>query len=100
MEKEALSKIEALALKRLFIHQSSSFNYLLRAMLASLFIGFGVIVAFKTGNFFYAEGSSFAYPVAALTFGVAIILIYYGGGDLFTGDTFYYTYAVIRKQME
>jgi len=62
-------------------------------MLASL-------LAFKTGNFFYAEGSSFTYPVAALTFGVAIILITYGGGDLFTGDTFYYTYAAIRKQME
>ena len=100
MEKEALSQIEDLARKRLFIHQSSSFNYLLRAILASLFIGFGVIVAFKAGNFFYAEHSPFAYPVAAFTFGVAIILIYYGGGDLFTGDTFYYTYAAIRRQME
>ena len=100
MEKEALSKIEDLAVKRLFIHEHSAFNYLLRAILASLFIGFGVITAFKAGNFFYAEHSPFAYPVAAFTFGVAIILIYYGGGDLFTGDTFYYTYAAIRRQME
>lgn len=99
MEKEPLSKIEALALKRLFIHRHSSIIYLLRAILASLFIGFGVIVAFKTGNFFYLEHSPFAYPVAAMTFGVAIIMIYYGGGDLFTGDTFYYTYAALRKQM-
>jgi len=99
LEKEALSQIEALALKRLFIHQSSSLNYLLRAILASLFIGFGVIVAFKTGNFFYVEHSPFAYPMAALTFGIAIILIYYGGGILFTGDTFYYTYGAIRKQL-
>ena len=99
MEKEALSQIEDLARKRLFIHQSSSFNYLLRAILASLFIGFGVIVAFKTGNFFYVDHSPFAYPMAALTFGVAIILIAYGGGDLFTGDTFYYTYAGIQKLM-
>lgn len=99
MERDALSEIEALALKRLFIHRSSWFNYLLRAILASLFIGFGVIVAFKAGNYFYLEHSPFAYPMAALTFGVAIILIYYGGGDLFTGDTFYYTYAAIRKQM-
>ena len=75
MEKDALSKIEDLAKKRLFIHRSSWINYLLRAILASLFIGFGVIVAFKAGNFFYAEHSPFAYPVAALTFGVAIILI-------------------------
>lgn len=99
MEKDALSQVEALVLKRLFIHQSSWFNYLLRAILASLFIGFGVIVAFKAGNFFYVEHSPFAYPMAAFTFGVAIILIAYGGGDLFTGDTFYYTYAAIRKKM-
>ena len=99
MEKEALSKIEALAQKRLFIHQSSSLNYLLRAILASLFIGFGVIVAFKTGNYFYLDHSPFAYPIAAFTFGIAIILIYYGGGILFTGDTFYYTYGAIRKQL-
>jgi len=100
LEKEALSQIEDLARKRLFIHRFSSRNYLLRAILASLFIGFGVIVAFKTGNFFYAEHSAFAYPMAAMTFSVAIILIYYGGGDLFTGDTFYYTYAAIRRKME
>ena len=99
MEKEALSKIEDLAVKRLFIHEHSAFNYLLRAILASLFIGFGVITAFKAGNFFYAVHSPLAYPIAALTFGVAIILIAYGGGDLFTGDTFYYTYAAIRKRM-
>ncbi|MFK4998295.1 hypothetical protein ACI2OX_16125 [Bacillus sp. N9] len=37
-------------------------------MLASMFIGFGVIVAFKTGNFFYLEQSPLAYPMAAITF--------------------------------
>ena len=99
MEKDALSKIEALASKRLFIHQSSHMNYFIRAILASLYIGFGVIVAFKSGNFFYLEHSPVAYPMAALTFGIAIILISYGGGILFTGDTFYYTYAAIRKQL-
>ena len=74
-------------------------NYLLRAMLSSLYIGFGVIVAFKSGNYFYLEHSPVAYPMAALTFGIAIILIAYGGGILFTGDTFYYTYGAIRKQL-
>src|SRR5690625_890466 len=99
MELKALNKVEQLALKRLHVFQESSFIYLLRAMLASMFIGFGVIVAFKTGNFFYVEQSPFAYPMAAVTFGAAIILISYGGGDLFTGDTFYYTYAGLRKKM-
>ena len=99
MELKALNKVEQLALRRLYVFQQSSFIYLLRAMLASMFIGFGVIVAFKTGNFFYLEQSPFTYPMAAVTFGAAIILISYGGGDLFTGDTFYYTYAGLRKKM-
>lgn len=37
--------------------------------------------------------------MAALTFGAAIILIAYGGGDLFTGNTFYFTFAALRKKI-
>jgi len=99
METKSLMEIENLALKKLKIYRQSLFRYLLRAMLASMFIGFGVIVAFKTGNYFYLEESPLTYPMAALTFGSAIILIAYGGGDLFTGNTFYFTYAALRKKM-
>lgn len=99
MEAQALLKVEQLALKKAKIYKHSKLRYLSRSMLASMFIGFGVIVAFKTGNYFYLEHSPFTYPMAALTFGAAIILISYGGGDLFTGNTFYYTYAALRKKM-
>lgn len=37
--------------------------------------------------------------MAAITFGAAIILIVYGGGDLFTGNTFYFTYAALNKKV-
>jgi nitrite transporter NirC len=99
MEMEILKEVEKLALKKVKIFRQSLLRYLLRAMLASMFIGFGVIVAFKTGNFFYVEHSPLAYPLAAITFGCAIILIAYGGGDLFTGNTFYYTYAAFRRKL-
>jgi nitrite transporter len=99
LEAKPLSKIEKLALSRRDTFQRSSFIYFLRAVLASMFIGFGVIVAFRTGNFFFEQQSPLAFPIAAITFGAAIILIAYGGGDLFTGDTFYYTYAALRKKM-
>lgn len=100
METESLLKVEQLALKKYKIFRQSQLRYIARAMLASMFIGFGVIVAFKTGNYFYMEHSPLTYPMAALTFGAAIILIAYGGGDLFTGNTFYYTYAALRKKMK
>ncbi|MBP3950782.1 formate/nitrite transporter family protein [Bacillus suaedae] len=100
MEINALLKVEELALKKQRIYRVSPLMYLARAMLASMFIGFGVIVAFKTGSLFYLEHSPLTYPIAALTFGAAIILIAYGGGDLFTGNTFYYTYTALRKKMK
>lgn len=99
MEVEALRKVEQLALKKHGIYKQSVLRYLARSMLASMFIGFGVIVAFKTGNYFYLEHSPLTYPMAAITFGAAIILISYGGGDLFTGNTFYYTFASLRKKL-
>lgn len=99
MEAIPLSKVEQLALKKLRIFKQSIWRYIARSALASMFIGFGVIVAFKTGSFFYIEHSPLTYPMAALTFGAAIILITYGGGDLFTGNTFYYSYASLRRKM-
>ncbi|WP_223067278.1 formate/nitrite transporter family protein [Paenibacillus caui] len=100
METESLLRVEELALKKHKMFKRSWIRYIARSMLASMFIGFGVIVAFKTGNFFYVEKSPFTYPMAAVTFGAAIILIAYGGGDLFTGNTFYYTYAALRKRLK
>jgi len=100
MENKPLEQVEYLAFKKLKVYRESVIRYILRAMMASMFIGFGVIVAFKSGNYFYAEHSPFAYPMAAITFGVAILLIAYGGADLFTGNTFYFTYTAMRKKMK
>ncbi|MFC7680422.1 formate/nitrite transporter family protein [Paenibacillus sp. GCM10028914] len=100
MEVESLLQVEKLALKKMKIFKQSKIRYLARSALASMFIGFGVIVAFKTGSFFYNIHSPGAYPMAALTFGAAIILIAYGGGDLFTGNTFYFSYAALRKKLQ
>ncbi|MGN1400671.1 MAG: formate/nitrite transporter family protein [Bacillus sp. (in: firmicutes)] len=99
MEKTALKAVESLALKKQKVFDYSVLRYIARAILASAFIGFGVIIAFKTGNYFYLEHNPMAYPMAALTFGAAIIMIAYGGGDLFTGNTFYFTYAALNGKM-
>ncbi|UII57083.1 formate/nitrite transporter family protein [Cytobacillus spongiae] len=99
MELKPLLEVEKLADKKQVIFQTNPIHYILRAALASMFIGFGVIVAFKTGGYFYQVQSPVAYPMAAITFGAAIILIAFGGGDLFTGNTFYFTFSALRKKM-
>ncbi|MDU5145500.1 MAG: formate/nitrite transporter family protein [Paenibacillus dendritiformis] len=95
-QRHALDQVEALALKKKAAWDSCKFPYLLRSILASMFIGFGIVVAFKTGNLFDEGASPFAYTAAAVTFGAAIILIGYAGGDLFTGNTFYFTFSALR----
>lgn len=99
MEEQPLEQVLQLAHKKQTIFRGSRGRFTTRAALASMFIGFGVIVAFKTGSVFYNVQSPFTYPMAAITFGAAIILIAYGGGDLFTGNTFYFTYAVLKKKI-
>ena len=99
MNVKPLLEIEQLAIRKQQAFRMSKEHYLARAILAGAFIGIGVIVAFTTGNHFYLEHSPVAYPIAALTFGAAILLIYYGGGDLFTSNTFYYSFASLRKKM-
>ncbi|HEY1114360.1 MAG TPA: formate/nitrite transporter family protein [Chitinophagaceae bacterium] len=100
MEEQPLEHVLQLALKKQKIYRASRARFLTRSALASMFIGFGVIVAFKTGSFFYSIHSPLTYPMAAITFGAAIILIAYGGGDLFTGNTFYFTYSALRKHLQ
>lgn len=100
MEEQPLEHVMQLALKKQKIYRASRARFLTRSALASMFIGFGVIVAFKTGSFFYSVHSPLTYPMAAFTFGAAIILIAYGGGDLFTGNTFYFTYTALQKKIK
>ena len=100
MEETPLGQVLQLAYKKQKVFRSAKARFIGRAALASMFIGFGVIVAFKTGSFFYNLHSPLTYPMAAFTFGAAIILIAYGGGDLFTGNTFYFTYAALDKKIK
>lgn len=99
MENKPFVNVEYFALKKLKVYRDSALRFLLRAIMASMFIGFGVIVAFKSGNFFHAAHTPFAYPMAAITISVAILLIAYGGADLFIGNIFYFAYTAIRGKM-
>ncbi|TSB47608.1 formate/nitrite transporter family protein [Alkalicoccobacillus porphyridii] len=100
MEQASLEQIEQLAVKKEETYQMDRMHYFMRSILATMFLGLGVIVAFRTGAFFYESGSPLAYIVAAITFGVGIILIKYGNADLFTGNTFYFPFAALRGKMK
>ena len=97
MEKETIEKIcESAEYKRNLLKTSMP-HYLLRAMLAGAYIGFALVLSFTVGQFFYEVHSPATYVMTALFFGIAFILIVYGGGELFTSNTMYLTISTMKK---
>ncbi|MCY1692206.1 formate/nitrite transporter family protein [Exiguobacterium acetylicum] len=95
-EVEALEGLRNKAIKSTRMLQVRPLEYLVRAMLAGIFIGFAIIFTLKAINGLYMAESPVATLVGGLTFGVALVLIVYGGAELFTGNTMYFTTATMR----
>ncbi len=95
-EVEALEGLRNKAIKSTRMLQLRPLEYLVRAMLAGIFIGFAIIFTLKAINGLYMAESPVATLVGGLTFGVALVLIIYGGAELFTGNTMYFTTATMR----
>ncbi len=95
-EVEALEGLRNKAIKSTRMLQMRPLEYLVRAMLAGIFIVFAIIFTLKAINGLYMAESPVATLVGGLTFGVALVLIVYGGAELFTGNTMYFTTATMR----
>jgi len=99
MEEQGLKYFVALAHKKKRLLDNYPLHYFIRAMLAGIFVGFLIVTCFRTGEYFRVADSPFAYLFPALFFGIALILITYGGAELFTGNTSYFTVAYMRKEV-
>jgi nitrite transporter NirC len=71
-------------------------EYFLRAMLAGIFIGFASIFTLKVVNGMYLVDSPFTTLIGGFSFGIALVMIIYGGAELFTGNTMYFTTSTMR----
>ncbi|RSD26163.1 formate/nitrite transporter family protein [Mesobacillus subterraneus] len=88
--------IETALKKRKYLSESKA-RYLLRAALAGVYIGFGIMVSYRLGEYFY-DSHSPATPIASsIFFGLALVLIIYGGGELFTSNTMMLTISTLKK---
>jgi len=95
-EVEALEGLRKKAVKSTQMLRMRPLEYLVRAMLAGVFIGFAIIFTLKAINGLYLNESPVTTLVGGLTFGVALVLIVYGGAELFTGNTMYFTTSTMR----
>ncbi|MGG7618328.1 formate/nitrite transporter family protein [Bacillus coreaensis] len=96
-----LTPIEEAALnarKKRDTWMSSKLHYFIKAMLAGVYIGFGIMVSYKTGEFFFDAGSPSAMMLVAIFFGTALVMIIYGGAELFTSNTMTMTIGTLKKE--
>ncbi|WP_114570671.1 formate/nitrite transporter family protein [Exiguobacterium flavidum] len=95
-EVEALEGLRNKAVKSTKTMKYRPMEYLVRAMLAGVFIGFAIIFTLKSINGLFLNESPMTSLVGGWTFGVALVLIVYGGAELFTGNTMYFTTSTMR----
>ncbi|MEC2531618.1 formate/nitrite transporter family protein, partial [Bacillus cereus] len=98
MLEQGLDYVVKLAKSKKKILDTNPMQYFIRAALAGIYIGFIIVLCFKLGNFFHIADSPATYLAASMFFGIALVLIIYGGAELFTGNTMYFTVATLRKE--
>lgn len=86
MYREEISNINKSALAKYDLFARNFTGYLLSALLAGLFVGLGVMLAFTAGSCLAAAGSPAVKIVMGISFGVALSLVIIGGAELFTGN--------------
>jgi nitrite transporter NirC len=97
-EMEAVQKCKELALKKRAILEQSLIQYIIRAALAGVYIGFALVLCLRIGEFFREANSPATYLVSGIFFGIALVFIMYGGAELFTGNTMYFTISTLQKE--
>ena len=86
------------ALKKRSYLKESKAKYMLRAALAGVYIGFGIMVSYRLGEYFFDSHSPGTPIVSSLFFGVALVLILFGGAELFTSNTMMLTFSSLKRE--
>jgi len=86
MAKETINVVAAAARAKADLLARSPLSYLVLAMLAGAYIGFGIILIFSIGAPLAAAGSAAVKVVMGASFGIALSLVIFAGSELFTGN--------------
>ena len=71
-------------------------GYFILSMLAGMYVGFGVLLAFTTGGLMGSTPG--AKLVMGMMFSSALSLVVFAGSELFTGNNFVMTAGVLKKK--
>lgn len=95
---QAIDQVVRSALFKKRMIDQSMFHYVVRAMMAGVYIGFAIVLCFKVGESFNAADSPATPVMSGIFFGLALVLIIYGGAELFTGNTMFYAVSTLKGE--
>ncbi|MCD1147696.1 formate/nitrite transporter family protein [Peptoniphilus sp. KCTC 25270] len=85
------------AVNKLKFLRENPVGYFFASLMAGMFIGFGVLLAFSVSG--ALEGAAFGKILMGASFGVALSLVITAGGELFTGNNFVLAVGTLKKDL-
>jgi nitrite transporter len=97
--KETIKLVVGSARTKADMLSRSPLQYLVLAMLAGVYIGFGIILIFSIGAPLAAAGSAAVKVVMGASFGIALALVIFAGSELFTGNNMVMTVGSLSREV-
>lgn len=88
------------AIKKSDMSKDSPFRYMTSAVIAGFFIVIAVILSNITAAVFYKSSLELAKFLGSILFPIAIVLIVFVGGDLFTGNNMTMAFGLYNKKVK
>ncbi|MFK3587862.1 formate/nitrite transporter family protein [Lactobacillus sp. 23-2] len=97
MYREAFEAAAGASAKKVNLLKKNPFGYVLLSVLAGMYIGFGILLAFTVGS--QLGDNPFSGLVKGMIFGVALSLVVIPGAELFTGNNFVMGAGLLEKKV-
>ncbi|WP_418223519.1 formate/nitrite transporter family protein [Clostridium isatidis] len=99
MYNEEINKVTLAARDKIELLNNNKIGYFISSILAGIYIGLGVMLAFTIGGLLTPDNIPLARIVMGLSFGVALSLVLFAGAELFTGSNFIMSVGALTKEV-
>jgi len=97
--KENLEKLAAAAKVKTKLLNDNIVKYFILAMMAGIYVGFGIMLIFSIGAPLKAAGSPGLKALMGSSFAIALTLVIFAGSELFTGNNMVMTVGALSKKV-
>lgn len=97
MYSDEIGKVAVSAREKSDFLSKDLWKYIVLAMMSGFFIVIGVALSFSVAAIIHVEGKMYGKIAIGLTFWVALGLLVFAGGELFTGNCFVFTIGCLNR---